>query len=173
MVDSIDLLLAEVAADLVIDLARGRKVLAERLLQHHAAGGGDEPGLVQMAADRGEQRRSGGEVIHLASAGHVAEPLAQGGEAGGIARIERDIVNACREGSPACGVEVPLQETLALLGGKRAVAGGVQRLAGDADDRDFGAEHVGTVQVVERGQQLAHHQVARAAEENDVLASVL
>ena len=36
MVDAVDLLFGEYAADLVVDLAGGFQIVADRLLQHHA-----------------------------------------------------------------------------------------------------------------------------------------
>ena len=96
VVDAVDLLFAEDAADRVVDLARGLQIVSDRLLQHHAGLRRDKLRCGQVGADRREQAWGGGQIEH-AYGGSVREQGRKAGEARRIRRVYRRIPDARTE----------------------------------------------------------------------------
>jgi hypothetical protein len=171
VVDAEDLVLLEDGPDCLVDGAGGGEVAADRLFHHHPALGGHQVVGRQVLRHRAEQGRCRGEVedadpVGLAVALEDARQLLP---AGAAARIQRHVVEAAQETLEDLRADL-------LVGGKAADGGldlldigpAADLLSREADDPAFGRDLVVAVAVVEAGQELAHGEVAGAAEDDEV-----
>ncbi len=172
VVDPEDLVLLEHRADRVVDLAGGGQVVAERLLEHQARGGGDQAVRGEPLADPAEQRRADGEVEHPDAVAD-RELLDQRGPARLVVDVEADVGEPVDEpldrGPVVLGVELGgAHEARQLAADLVAVAGLVEAGAGDRDDAGLRRQLAVAVAEVEGGEELADGQVAGAAEDDEV-----
>ena len=144
--------------------------MAERFFQHDAGCGAVQPGSGQMAADGHEIVRRSGKVNHQGAAvlpGFGAEQRGEVVELFGVFGVYGQIVDALAEGVPRFGFEVGNMRPGGFLYFFQ-VAFAPQIAAAKADDAAARVQRTGGVGLIEGGQQLAHHEVAGAAEEDDI-----
>ena len=166
VVDPEDLLFREHRADLVVDRAGRGEVVADRLLQHDPGRGVDQPVGRGPRADRAEQPWRAGEVEHADARG-VAECRGERGPVGVVDHVQRDVVQPREE--PGAGrvgriADVPLQLGVDLVAEARVV----EARAGDREDPRLVRQLAVAITEVEGRQQLAHGEVAGAAENQEV-----
>ncbi len=176
MVDAVELLLAQRAAQLGVERARGLDVGAEGLLDDHAPPAAvlldHELRRAELSDDRAEELRRRREVVEPVACGLVprvdlGEPLGQALVGRGVVEVAVDVVAAREDPVAHGGIDLAHRvagEVLGLLG---APAGVVHARARDGDDRDVVAEEVRGREVVERGQELALGEVPGGAEDHD------
>src|SRR5690242_6598247 len=166
MVDAIGLRLGEHAAHVVVDAIRAGKVATDRFFQHHARGALVQAVLGQTLADVHEQLGRGGEIEDA----NVVRPLAkQFGEAIPIvilARIQRAVADEAEE------CVALLRRVIAGIVQRHAYRGAitvvVERFACRTNDATAHADLPGQETVEQRRQQLAHGEIAGAAEDHQV-----
>jgi len=167
LVDAVDLRFGEVGADGLVDLDGRGQVVAEGLFQHDARLGVDQACGGQLVADGREQRRRRRQVEHPLRA--RARGLGQRLERGRLFDVQADVFEQLQEAVPRLLVEVGGRDEAARLGFDDAQVG----LAGEVlATRGQDARRCGQVAVqvghVQGGQQLAHREVAHAAEDDHV-----
>jgi len=167
VVDAEDLRFLEMLADVVVDLPRRGQVVAERLFQHHARTCIDQARTTEVGADAGEQAGGGGQVIN--AVGAVLQFGAQAGKVAGGGGVHADVVQAAHEAAPV-GVVVGLaaDEAGHFFLDEGQEGGAVPGLAAQRVDARGLGQVVVQVGHVQRGQQLAHREVAHTAKDHQI-----
>lgn len=166
MVDPVDLAFGEDLAHRVVDRVRRTQVVAERLFEHDARVF-VEPYRSERTADRYEERRAGGEIEH-ANAGQRAHCVAQHAEVFGTRQVELHVEHTLKKTRPRCLVEPVLRDMrLHVLVDPREVRVAIVLVARDRDDLAGFGEQARAVGFIEGRQDLAHRQVAGAAEQHE------
>ena len=168
VVDAEGLCLAEHGADLVVDLAGGPEVVADRLLEHHARLFGDQPVLADIAADRAIQVGRSGEIEDAHAIGvedvrqHMPVRI-------GVRRVQPDVADAPTEPIGGVCIEIFAQYMFAqCLAGALAVCLVIQVGPRRGDDVRIRRHLAVAKSVVERRQQFSKCQVAGGAEHHAV-----
>ena len=169
VVDAKDLRFGEDAAHVLVDLLRGSQVASQGLFQHHPRVGADQPGGRQVLADGREELRCRRQEEDPHVGRRILQCLRQRGEVLRCVGVGLDVVQSLDK-----GIEVRLVH---LRGRNEAgevrrhlrdeVAAG-QALASRGDDAAMRRQVAVSMAVVQRGQQLAHREVAGAAEKKQV-----
>ena len=176
VVDAEDLVLLQLAAEVGVEGARAVEVAAEGLLHDDAPPGvallAGEAGLAQLAHQRGEGVRRGGQVEEGVAARPVlavelGQALAQPHEGGRVIGGTGDAVEAVAKVGPGGRVDLAGGEGLDVLRHELAEALVVHGLAHHAHEGELPRQEAVRAQVVERGQELAPGEVARGAEDDD------
>jgi len=166
MVDAENLRFRKHAADFGIDLSCAGEVAAERLFEHDAgarrrqsAGGKVVADLCEQAGRRRQVKHADDLVIRHFRA-HCFDQCPVGH---GIVRIQRNVLNARTKRVPHRIVEFRHMRLRILLDLFQELVA-VPAMPANADDARRRGQVVQAVSVVQCGQQLAHRQVAAAAE---------
>ena len=177
MVDAEDLLLAGVAGQLPVQLARRFQIVAERLLDHHplpavSAVLLQQPGAMHLLHHLAELAGRGGEIKEQVPAQRLAaesgELLLQRLISCGGAEIALAIKKVLRELLPDPVVHRLGARELVQRGPQLAAPGGIGLLAPREADDAKGRRHLLLLaEVVQGGDQLARRQVAARAEDDD------
>ena len=168
MVDTVDLAFGEHGADFIVNLLRRGEIVTERFLQHDAAVGQHQACGSEVAADGGEQSRRGGQIEHTRALRVLLQLRGQRGVAGGIGGIDTLVVDTGGKLLPGGDVEFGAEETLGMLARACDIVCAACFGARDAYDTHLFSQQSVTLQVIERGQQLAHHQIAGGAEQDQI-----
>ena len=166
VVDAEKLRLRHHGTDRVVDRPGRGEIAADRLLQHHARLRRQAAMGLDIAADRAIEIGRGGEVVGAHDIGAFVQPPYQLRPATLAGAVHAVVDDEAQEILHRGGVEIRLHELpQALLGtGAVAIVGEVGARGGD--DAAGVVELPVTEAVVERGQQLAHRQVAGGAEDD-------
>ena len=167
MVDAEDLLFLEVPAHVVVDLAGGSQVVAQRLFQHHAGALVDQAGAVQVGANAHKQAGCGGQVVDAVRA--ALHGGGKGGEILCLGGVHADVVQPLQKAGPGgFGKGFVFNEAAHLVLYERDKGGAVPALAAQRVDARGGRQVVVQVGHVQRGQQLAHREVAHPAKDHQI-----
>ncbi|MCY1534278.1 hypothetical protein D9M68_696440 [compost metagenome] len=167
MVDAENLLFLEILAHVVVDLPRRGQVVAQRLFQHHARVRVDEAGAGQVGTDAHEQAGRGGQVVHAVGAG--LQGGAERGVVGRLRGVEGDVVQPLQKALPRGHVVgLGLDEAGHFFLDEFDEGGAVPGLAAQRVDARGGGQVVVQVRHVQRGQQLAHREVAHPAKDHQI-----
>ncbi len=174
VVDPVDLAFREDLADRVVDRVRRLQVVAERFLEH------DARAFVQAdrrerLADRHEQRRAGREIEH-ADAGQRCDRVAQHDVVLRTAEIELHVFDALEKRLPCRVVERVAGRLRRMRLHVRIdpfeIACPIRFVPRDGHDPAAVRQHVRAVRFEQRGQDLAHRQIAGAAEKYEGKAGI-
>ena len=169
MVDAEDLRLGKDFADILVDLLCAGQVAPERLFQHHARLVVCQPGRSEVLADVGEQAGRRGQVEHAGETWIAPHGVCQGGIGRQVVGVQRNIGDAVAEGFPQGSVEILLRyvRPCRLVDGVEELGSG-RFMPANADQARCCRQVLGAVAGVECRQQLAHGEVATAAEQHEV-----
>ena len=130
---------------------------------------GDQALPAEGIADRPEQRRRAGQVEDADVDRRRRQDVGDGRVVGGLGQVDADESQPRQEAVDGGGVEqLGGDESAQFSVDLVAVAGLVEAGPGDGDDPGVGGELAVPVAQVQRRQQLANGQVARAAEDHEV-----
>ena len=170
MVDAIDLLLVEYRTHRIVDRARAVEVVADGFLDHHAGVAAVQVVLAQPLADVDEDAGASREIEHPHAFGvavaHQCGELLPASFAGGVECAVADQLQEGRNTFEQFGVAA--DRALERFGDARAVIGVALFGARHADDAAGRRDLVVHEAAEQRGQQLAHREVAGAAEDGHV-----
>ena len=169
MIDAENLMLFEHGADGIVDgMGRG-EVVAQRLLQHHAGLRRQHAAAGEPLADRPEQIGRRRQIEDSHPLGSFRQTFGQRRPAGIGSHIHGHIVDAAQIAVDAGRIQIG--------GGHELVEGfahprhegiAVQRAAGGADDAALGRQLPVAMAVIEAWQDLAHGEIAGAAEHDEI-----
>jgi hypothetical protein len=139
----------------------------EWLFQHHARLRIHQARAVQVGADGSEQGGRGGQVVHA-----VGARTQRGGQAGvvlGARGVQAHVHQAFDETAPGAGVQLGRgDEGAHLVVDEGGEGGAVPGVAPQGHDARVLGQCLVQVRHVEGRQQLAHREIARAAEDDEV-----
>jgi hypothetical protein len=167
MVDAVDLGFGKMLADRFVDLDGRFEVVAKRFFEHHPGLVVDQAGIGQLVADDGKQRRRRRQVEHPLSTRMGGR--GKGAEVRRLLHVETHVLEQCQVAVPGFLVEIVARDERARMFfdvGQIGLA--VEFLASGRDDAGLGGQIAVQVGHVERRKQLAHRQVAHAAEDDHV-----
>ena len=169
VVDPENLPLAESAPHHVIDLAVGRQVVPQRLLQHDPGFGRVQSRGRQLLAGNGEQRGRRRQVHHDGIGLALAQQGRQLRVIGRLRQVHPDVVEQGREAVELLG-RGPLGQIdlVEARPDQRPVLGIGVRIAGDADDAATVRQGAVAEGLEQCRHQLAPREVAGAAKKNEV-----
>ena len=164
MVDAVNLVFAEMAADGFADGAGGRKVGAQRFFQHDAHLWRIESDRGQIGAGVGEKFGRGGKIDDNACRLPPLHGLRQRVEVGTAGDVEPEIDDAAGECRPLRFIKrgFDVDFGFGVRFGDKAC--GIQIAAPQRDNPPVGMQLARGVRLIECGQQFAHRQIAGGAE---------
>ncbi len=166
MVDAEHAVLAEGRGHRVIDLTRALQVVADRLLQHHAALRTGRAGRLQRRADRREQAGREGQVEHRQLS--PAHGRGQAGGAVGLGDVGGAVVQPRGEAAPGGLVERRRRGAVGDRGLHRLDEPLAAQLgAGRAEHLHPRRQQPVRVEEIQRGEQHPLGEVARGAEDDE------
>ena len=172
VVDPEDLVLPEPAVQQLVELARRREVVAERLLDDQPHPALLRPPLADLGHRGRERLRRHGEVVEAVAAGaalgvELLEHLPDAILALLVVELGADVAHPRGEPVPDVLPERIARELLHRLLHRGGELLRRLRRARDADDRELLRQQLAVGERVERGDQLALRQVARGTEDHD------
>ncbi|MCY1357776.1 hypothetical protein D9M69_442800 [compost metagenome] len=137
--------------------------MADGFFQHHAGAPG-QPGGGQAFADGAVHGGGRGEVGDQPA--HRTQLVGQGRVGLGVEEVHGEVVEPGQEALHGALLQLARRHVVAqVLADHRDMAGRLAAFAAQGEDACIGGQQAGTVQLIERGKQLAQRQVTKAAKQ--------